>query len=112
MGFGEMRLIAARTAGASEVCPVSTTTTPSSPTCTPMFDPVPTITKKEGRTSKTSRLFDGTEAACEDDAFNGWRLPLYIRESAATTATTAVTRARREQANNVILIIFVSYRGG
>ena len=39
MGFGEMRLIAASTAGALAADPASTTTTPSSPTCTPTFAP-------------------------------------------------------------------------
>src|SRR5262247_2383503 len=65
MGFGEMRLIAANTAGASAADPASTATTPSSPTCTPMFAPAPAITKKEGRTSRISRLFDGPAATCD-----------------------------------------------
>src|SRR5262245_46118011 len=105
MGFGEMRLIAASTAGVSEADPASTTTTPSSPTCTPMFAPAPAITKKEGRTSRISRLFDGAAAACEAAAFRGSRLAPCVRESAEQSTTTAAPRTRRQQSGNVILII-------
>src|SRR5437667_11528408 len=105
MGFGEMRLIAASTAGASAAAPASTTTTPSSPTCTPMFAPAPAITKKEGRTSRISRLFDGAAATCDAAAFRGSRPPPCLSESAAQTATTAATRARRHQSGNVLIII-------
>src|SRR5436190_4732473 len=100
-----MRLIAASTPGAPAADPASTTTTPSSPTCTPMFAPAPAITKKEGRTSRTSRLFDGAAGPCDVAAFTGSRLPPYLRESTAQTATTAATRARRDQSGNVIFII-------
>src|SRR5262245_24771259 len=102
MGFGEMRLIAASTAGVSAAGPGSTTTTPSSPTCTPIFEP-PAITKKDGRTSRTSRLFDGG-AACDAAAFRGTRVPPCARESAEHSATTAATRTRH-QSDNVIVII-------
>src|SRR5205085_5344907 len=105
MGFGEMRLIAASTAGAPAADPASTTTMPSSPTCTPMFEPAPAITKKEGRTSRISRLLDGAAAACDAAAFRGSTPPPWGRESAAQTATTAATRARRNQSENVIVII-------
>src|SRR5262249_15612320 len=106
MGFAEMRLIAASTAGASAADPASTTTTPSSPICTPMFAPAPVITKKEGRTSRISRLFDGAAAAaCDAAAFTGSRLLPRPRESAVQTATTAATRTRRHQSVNVIVII-------
>src|SRR5436190_21862746 len=105
MGFDEMRLIAFSTAGASAAEPVSTTTTPSSPTCTPMFAPAPAITKKDGRTSRTSRPFDGAAGACDAAAFRGSRLPPYLRENTAQTATTAASRARRHHTGNVIVII-------
>src|SRR5437016_13862265 len=105
MGFGEMRLIAASTAGASAADPASTATTPSSPTCTPMFAPAPAITKKEGRTSRISGLFEGAAAACDAAAFRDSRPPPCLRESAAQTATTAATRALRRQSANVIVII-------
>src|SRR6185436_13028884 len=55
MGFGEMRLMAASTAGAAAADPVSTTTRPSSPTWTPTLPPAPAMTKNVGRTSTTSR---------------------------------------------------------
>src|SRR5262245_26813065 len=102
MGFGEMRLIAASIAGASAADPASTTTMPSSPICTPMFA-APAITKKEGRTSRISRLFDGAAAACDAAPFRGSRLPPCVRESAEQSATAA-TRALH-QSGQVILII-------
>src|SRR5215813_6770146 len=105
MGFGEMRLIAANTAGASAAVPASTKTTPSSPICTPMFPPAPAITKKEGRTSRISRLFDEAVAACVDAALRGLRLTPCLRENAAQTATTAATRTRRHQSGNMVVII-------
>src|SRR5215471_7501187 len=105
MGFGEMRLIAASTAGESAAAPASTTTTPSSPTCTPMFAPAPAMTKKEGRTSRVSRLLGGDATDCDAAAFRGSRAPPCLRESAAQTATTAATRARRNQCGNLIVII-------
>src|SRR5215470_4123092 len=105
MGFGEMRLIAANTAGASAAGPASTATTPSSPTCTLMFAPAPAITKKEGRTSRISRLFDGAAASCDAAAFRGSTPPPYPRDSAAQTATTAATAARLHQSGNAIVII-------
>src|SRR5215471_164746 len=105
MGFGEMRLIAANTAGASAAVPASTKTTPSSPICTPMFPPAPAITKKEGRTSRISRLFDEAAAACVDAALRGSRPTPCLRENAAQTATTAATRTRRHQSGNVVVII-------
>jgi hypothetical protein len=49
-----MRLMAATTAGALAADPASTTTTPSSPTCTPTLAPPPAITKKLSRTFSTS----------------------------------------------------------
>src|SRR5207249_7023322 len=93
MGFDEMRLIAASTAGALAADPASTTTTPSSPTCTPTFAPAPAMTKNEGRTSKTSGLFDGTPAACGAAALSGSKLRC-ARQSVVQTATTVATRAR------------------
>src|SRR5437667_5694406 len=105
MGFAEMRLIAASTPGAPAADPASTTTTPSSPTCTPMFAPAPAITKKEGRTSRISRLFDGAATACDAAAFRDSSPLPCLRESAAQTATRAATRARRHQDGNVIVII-------
>src|SRR5436189_1815963 len=101
MGFAEMRLIAASTPGAPAADPASTTTTPSSPTCTPMFPPAPAITKKEGRTSKISRLFGGAAAVCDAAAFRGSRPPPFLRESTAQTATTAATRAQQHQSLDV-----------
>src|SRR5215471_18345996 len=102
MGFGEIRFIAASTAGESASGPASTTTTPSSPTCTPMFA-VPAITKKEGRTSRISRLPDGAAAVC-DAALRCSRPPPCLRESAAHTPNTAANRARRHQSGNVVVI--------
>src|SRR5262245_46401096 len=55
MGFGEIFLIAATTSDALAEEPASTTTTPSSPTWTPIFAPAPAIMKKLDRTSMTSR---------------------------------------------------------
>src|SRR5205085_466137 len=103
MGFGEMRLIAASTAGASAAGPASTATMPSSPTCTPMFA-APAITKKEGRTSRISRLFDGAATACDAAAFRDPSPLPCLRESAAQTATRAAIRARRHQYGNVFII--------
>ena len=60
--------------------------------------------KTMGRTSRTSRPFDGAAAACDAAAFRGARPPPCLRESAAQTATRAVTRARRHQCCNVIVI--------
>src|SRR5262249_14273766 len=99
-----MRLIAAKTAGASAAAPASTTTTPSSPTCTPMFAPAPAITKKAGRTSRISTLFDGAAVTCDAEAFRASRPPP-LRESDAQTPAKAATRTRRHQSDNVIVII-------
>src|SRR5262245_54830156 len=55
MGFGEIFLIAATTSDALAEEPASTTTTPSSPTWTPMFAPAPAIMKKFDRTAMTPR---------------------------------------------------------
>src|SRR6266550_4067125 len=99
MGFGEMRLIAASTAGASAAVPASTMTMPSSPTCTPMFAPAPAITKKEGRTSRISRLLDGAAAAC------GAAAPSLRENAAAQIATTEATRRQWRQSGNLIVII-------
>src|SRR5215510_231374 len=105
MGFGEMRLIAASTAGTSAADPASTKTTPSSPICTPMFPPAPAITKKARRTSRISKLFDEAVVACDDAALRGSRPTPCLRENAAQTATTAATRTRRHQSSNVVVII-------
>src|SRR5580765_3210301 len=93
MGFGEMRLIAASTPGAPAADPASTTTMPSSPTCTPTLAPAPAMTKNEGRTSRTSRLFDGAFAVCGAAAF-----------SAADAATTAASRLNRRHLGNAFVI--------
>src|SRR5439155_12988288 len=106
MGFGEIRLIAASTAGASAAGPASTATLPSSPICTPMFAPAPAITKKEGRTSRISRLSAGAADPCDAAAFRGSRLRPCVRDSAEqSTTTAATTRTQRHQSGNVILII-------
>src|SRR5262245_52709051 len=103
MGFGDMRLIAASTAGAPAADPASTTTTPSSPTCTPMLAPPPAITKKEGRTCRISRLFDCAAACCDCAAFRG--SPCRRENAAAQNANTAAIRARRSQSGNVLIIV-------
>ena len=99
-----MRLIAASTAGAPAADPASTTTTPSSPTCTPMFAPAPAMTKNEGRTSRISRPFDGAAvrpAAPRRSEARGFDAAARV---AAQTATTAATRARRHRSDNLSLI--------
>src|SRR5689334_8624857 len=96
MGFGEMRLIAASTAGALAVDPASTTTTPSSPTWTPMFAPAPATTKNEGRASRISRPSDGAAAVCGATALRGSR-PRCGTENVVETAAIAATDTRRHQ---------------
>src|SRR5262249_5591345 len=95
--------IAARTAGVLAADPESTTTTPSSPTCTPMLEPAPAITKKEGRTARISRPFEGPPACCDCAAFRG--SPCRRENAATQNATTAAIRARRNQSGNVIIIV-------
>src|SRR5262252_1389413 len=85
MGFGERRLMAARTSGEAADDPASTTTTPSSPTWTPMFAPAPAMTKRDGRTSRTSGAFDGATTACDAATF---------KDSEPQTAIITATRAR------------------
>src|SRR2546430_5944607 len=99
MGFGEMRLTAASTAGAPADVPASTMTTPSSPTCTAMFAPAPAIRKKEGRTSRISRLLDGAAAAC------GAAAPCLRENAAAQIATTEAIRRQWRQFGNMIFIV-------
>ena len=54
MGRALTRCTAATTASAARSLPLSTITAPSSPTCTPMLPPAPTIMKTFGRTATVS----------------------------------------------------------
>src|SRR5262245_37905999 len=111
MGFDEIRLIAASRAGALAADPASTTTIPSSPTCTPTFAPAPTTTKNDGRTSKISRPFDGTAAACGAAALRGLR-PRCGSENVVQTATMTATHARRHRLDKTEPHSALWHRGG
>src|SRR5260221_8857397 len=111
MGFDEMRLIAASTAGALAADPASTTTTPSSPTCTPRFAPAPAMTKNEGRTSKISRSLDDAFAACGAAALRGSTLRCGSK-SVVQTATIAAIRARQHQSDKSEPHSALWHRGG
>src|SRR6476620_4800366 len=93
MGLGEIRLIAARTAGALAVEPASTTTTPSSPIWTAIFPPAPAIMKTlAGRTANTS-------SASDDALFEVWTAASIGRSRAMSRWTTpSATHAAAESA--------------
>src|SRR5262249_12060764 len=96
MGFDVIRLIAARTAGALAGDPASTTTTPSSPTWTPMFAPAPAIMKKLGRTSITSRSpDDAAREACLGGELRGSTAALRSPDQNAAHTTVAMLSERR-----------------
>src|SRR5580765_3420046 len=111
MGFDEMRLIAASTAGALDADPASTTTTPSSPTCTATLAPAPAMTKNEGRTSKTSRPLDDTPTAWGAAALRGSTLRCGS-ERVVQTATIAAARARRHRSDKSEPHSALWHRGG
>ena len=73
--------------------PASTTTTPSSPTWTPMLPPAPAIMKKLGRTSSTSRPSDdAAREACAASAIGATEVPPSTTKSAVQIATAMAKR--------------------